>query len=355
MNQLRMSTLLLSVVAACGGAQPQPADPVSAPNDETHVEVVKVPVSAEPEPAPAPAAPTAAEEAAAKQRAGLEQEHAKMRAEHELEVARLTPELHAQAKLLADKRYGSTRAGLTQILKGAHRKPKGVARDGQRHPIETLEFLGVTPKQTVLEYGPGEGWYTELLAPLLAKDGKLIATSADPNGPIEQRGTLYGQTFKLFLETAPEVYGKVETAVVNGAEPALPAGTQVDTVLVFRGLHGMLNQGTLEKWLAVFHAALKDKGVLGIEQHRAKPEAVASEASKQGYLPEAWVIAEIEKAGFKLVKKSEINANPKDTKDYPDGVWDLPPSFRKGDVDRDKYAAIGESDRMTLRFVKVKQ
>jgi predicted methyltransferase len=351
MNKLRANTLFLSIVAACGGAPPEPAVPTAAPSDQTSVEVVQVPVAPEPE----PVAPSAEQLAASKQRTELENEHAKMRAEHELEVARFTPEIHAQAQALADKKYASTRAGLAQILKSAHRKPKSAPRDAQRHPTETLEFLGVTPKQTVLEYGPGEGWYTELLAPLLAKEGKLIATSADPNGPIEQRGTLYGQTFKLFLETSPEAYGKVETAVVNGADPALPAGTQVDTVLVFRGLHGMVNQGNLGKWLAVFHGALKDKGVLGIEQHRAKPDAVASESSKQGYLPEAWVIAEIEKAGFKLQKKSEINANPKDTKDYPDGVWDLPPSFRKGDVDHDKYATIGESDRMTLRFVKVKQ
>jgi predicted methyltransferase len=343
--------LLLSVVAACGGTAPPPSAATAAPSDETHVEVVQVPVAAEAE----PTAPSAEDAAADKQRAQLAEEHAKVRAEHEQEVARFTPELRAQATALAGKKYASTRAGLQQILKSPHRKPTSSARDGQRHPLETLELLGVTPKQTVLEYGPGEGWYTELLAPLLATQGKLIATSADPNGPLEQRATLYGQTFKLFLETSPEVYGKVETAVVNGAEPALPAGTQVDTVLVFRGLHGMVNQGTLAKWLAVFHAALKDNGVLGIEQHRAKADAVASEASKQGYLPEAWVIAEIEKAGFKLVKKSEINANPKDTKDYPDGVWDLPPTFRKGDVDRDKYSAIGESDRMTLRFVKVKQ
>jgi predicted methyltransferase len=348
MNQLRVCTLSLSILAACGGAAPAPSAATTPPSDETHVEVVKVPIAAE------PAAPSAEDAAADKQRQ-LADEHAKVRAEHEQEVARFTPELRAQAKALADKKYASTRAALAQILKSPHRNPRSSARDGQRHPLETLEFLAVTPKQTVLEYGPGEGWYTELLAPLLATQGKLIATSADPNGPLEQRATLYGQTFKLFLETSPEVYGKVETAVVNGAEPALPAGTQVDTVLVFRGLHGMVNQGTLAKWLAVFHAALKDKGVLGIEQHRAKADAVASEAAKQGYLPEAWVIAEIEKAGFKLVKKSEINGNPRDTKDYPDGVWDLPPTFRKGDVDRDKYAAIGESDRMTLRFVKVKQ
>ena len=119
-----------------------------------------------------------------------------------------------------------------------------------------------------------------------------------------------------------------------------------------RGLHGMVNGGTIDTWLKEFHDALKPKGTLGIEQHRAKADAVAEESSKQGYLPEKWVIEKIEAAGFKLAGKSEINANPKDTKDHPNGVWTLPPNLALGDTDRDKYVAIGESDRMTLKFTK---
>jgi predicted methyltransferase len=230
-----------------------------------------------------------------------------------------------------------------------------VARDKDRHPIETLEFFGFKPTQTVLEYSPGEGWYTEILAPALATRGKLQATNTDPNGPPDQRSSFYGERFKLFLETSPELYGKVETVMVDNATPSLPLTESVDLLLAFRTMHGMVNAGKLQAWLAEFHKALKPGGVLAVEQHRAKADAVAEESSKQGYLPEKWLIEQVESAGFKLAGKSEINANPKDTKDYPDGVWDLPPSFRQGDQDRAKYEAIGESDRMTLKFVKVKK
>ncbi len=351
----RCTTLLAFLtgcLAACGPAQQPVENPSGAPSNETTVEVSRVAVPPEATEPPPPA--TAPEPSAAdKQRAELEAERGKMLAEHEQEVARFTPELRAQAKALSEKKPASTRAGLPAILKSAHRKPDHAARDKDRHPLETLELLGVTPKQSVLEYGPGEGWWTELLAPLLASQGKLSATSPDPNGPPEKRGTFYGQRFKLFLETSPEVYGKVNTLTVNGEAPSLPAGAKFDTVLVFRGLHGMVNQGKLDAWLAAFHAALKDKGVLGIEQHRAKEGADPIASAKTGYLPEAWVIAEIEKAGFKLLKKSEINKNPKDTKDHPSGVWNLPPTLRDGEKDKDKYLAIGESDRMTLKFQKV--
>jgi len=204
----------------------------------------------------------------------------------------------------------------------------------------------------VLEYGPGEGWYTELLAPMLAKKGKLIITSTDPNGPPEERSTLGGERTKLFLEQAPELYGKVETTVIDQKSPGLKLDGQVDLVILFRGLHGMVNGGSMDAWLAAFHKALKPKGLLGIEQHRAKADAKPEESAKQGYLPEPWVIQKVEAAGFKLAGKSEANANPKDTKDHPNGVWTLPPSFALGDKDREKYAAIGESDRMTLKFVK---
>jgi predicted methyltransferase len=206
---------------------------------------------------------------------------------------------------------------------------------------------------TVLEFGPGEGWYTELLAPTLSKKGKLLVTNSDPNGPPEERSTFYGQRFKMFLDTSPELYGKVETVVTDGKSPKLPQEGTLDMIVLFRELHGMVNSGKVDAWLAEMHKALKPNGILGIEQHRAKADANAEESSKKGYLPEKWVIEKIEAAGFKLAGKSEINANDKDTKDYAEGVWTLPPSFRLGDKDKDKYAAIGESDRMTLKFVKV--
>jgi predicted methyltransferase len=275
-----------------------------------------------------------------------------MQADNETEMARWTPELRAEAKAVAEKDYASGKAAIKAALAAKYREPGNADRDKSRHPLETLEFFGLKPTSTVLEVGPGEGWYTELLAPVVAKKGKLIITSPDPNGPADQRSTLYAQRTKLFLERSPELFGKVETAVIDGKAPSLALDGNVDLVMVMRGLHGMVNGGTLDTWLKEFHEALKPKGTLGIEQHRAKPDAVAEESSKSGYLPEKWVIEKIEAAGFKLAGKSEVNANPKDTKDHPNGVWTLPPNFALGDTDKEKYAAIGESDRMTLKFTK---
>jgi predicted methyltransferase len=350
MNQACRLAIVVSLTAACAGQRPEPESAPSAQSAST-TEPATVVVEAP----PAAPAPTPEEQARAAQLAELELQRAKMLAEHELEVQRFTPELKAKSQALAEKSYPSGRAALAAVLKSPHRKPSNVERDGDRHPQQTLEFLGFKPDATVLEYGPGDGWYTEILAPALAKRGRLLATSADPNGPPEAPGTFYAQRFKTFLETSPELYGKVETVVVDGKNPALSSDLKLDSVLLFRGMHGMVNNGTLEAWLAAFHSALKPKGVLGIEQHRAAPAADPAASAKQGYLPEAWVIAQVEAAGFKLAGKSEINANPKDTRDYPAGVWTLPPSFRLGDQDREKYAAIGESDRMTLKFVKVEK
>jgi predicted methyltransferase len=200
--------------------------------------------------------------------------------------------------------------------------------------------------------GPGEGWYTELLAPALASKGKLYVTGADPGGPPDSRATFYAQRTKLFLQRLPEAYGKVESLVVDDGAPDLGHAGQIDLILVFRGLHGMVQDKHLDGWLAAFRKALRPGGVLGIEQHRARPGAAPEESARSGYLPEKWVIAKIEAAGFELAGKSEVNANPRDTTDHPEGVWTLPPSFALGDKDHARYAAIGESDRMTLKFAK---
>jgi predicted methyltransferase len=216
-----------------------------------------------------------------------------------------------------------------------------------------LELFGLKPTQTVLELAPGEGWYTELLAPVLAKSGKLYVTQTDPNGPKDQRPTLYGLRTKYFLEKLPEVYGKVEPVVLDPKSPKLGLDGKLDLVVLFRGAHGMHNNKVLGAWLAEIHRALKPQGALGVEQHRAAAGQNPDETSKRGYLPEAFVIERVEAAGFKLAAKSEMNANPKDTKDYPEGVWSLPPTLREGDKNKERYLAIGESDRMTLKFVKV--
>jgi predicted methyltransferase len=315
---------------------------------DTEVAAPTEPVEAAP---PAPPEPSPEEKKKAEESAKLEADRAKMKTEAEADKARWTPELTAEAKKVAEKSYPNAKAALKAGVSAKYRAPGNADRDQYRHPDKTLEFIGFKPDQTVLEYSPGEGWYTELLAPALAKKGKLIITTPDPNGPADQRSTLYGERTKLFLEQSPELYGKVETTVIDGKAPGLKV-ENVDVILVFRALHGMQNGGTLDAWLAAFHKALKPKGILGIEQHRAKADAKVEESSKAGYLPEAYVIEKIEAAGFKLAGKAEINANAKDTKDHPKGVWTLPPSLALGEEDKAKYMEIGESDRMTLKFVK---
>ena len=338
--------LVLSLVAACGGDPPP--DPVApAPPPPAPVVTESKPVD------PPKPEPTAEEKKKAEAMEALAKDRAKMDADHKAEMARWTPELHAEAKTLADKAFPTGKDAIKAAMAAKFRKPGDTDRDKHRHPAETLEFMGFKPGMTVLEFGPGEGWYTELLAPALAKKGKLIVTNTDPNGPPEERSTFYGQRFKMFLDTSPEAYGKVETVAIDGKSPKLPQEGTADMVMLFRELHGMVQNNRMSDWLGEIHKALKPNGVLAVEQHRAKPDANAEESAKKGYLPEKWVIEKVEAAGFKLAGKSEINANAKDTKDYADGVWALPPSYRLGDKDREKYTAIGESDRMTLKFTKV--
>ncbi|HSC88056.1 MAG TPA: hypothetical protein VLC09_12325, partial [Polyangiaceae bacterium] len=283
----------------------------------------------------------------------LQREFAQAEADAKTEKERFTPELTKAAEKLAGTKFASLQAALRVILPSQHRKPGNAERDASRHPLETLQFFGVTPKSQVLEYGPGEGWVTEILAPLLATQGKLYATTTDPKGSREVRATLYAERFALFLDKSPALYGKVQSVVIDPAQPNLALDGAIDVALVFRGVHGMVNSGSLNAWLSTIHTALKKNGVLGIEQHRAKPDAEPLASAKTGYIPEAWLIAQIEAAGFKLAKKSEINANPKDTTVHEGGVWALPPTLRNGEKDRADYLAIGESDRMTLKFTKV--
>ena len=343
---LFVSAPLLSILVACGGSPP----PESAPP----VAETTPAVTAPPAETAKPAEPTPEEKKKAEALKELEKDRAKMKADHEADKARWTPELKKEAQTLADKSYASGKEAIKAAATSKARKPGHADRDKDRHPVETLDFFGFKPTMTVLEYGPGEGWYTELLAPALAKKGKLVVTNGDPNGPPEERGTFYAERVKLLLDSSPELYGKVETVIVDPKAPKISGKDgQVDMAIVMRSLHGMFNAGKLDEWLAAIHTSLKPNGVLGIEQHRAAPDAKPEESAKKGYLPEKWVIERIEAAGFKLAGKSEINANPKDTKDHPEGVWALPPTLKLGDKDREKYTAIGESDRMTLKFTKV--
>jgi predicted methyltransferase len=331
------------LAVACAPTTQVAPPPAPAPAPAT---LPPAPVIAEPAPVPPPP-PTPEEQKAAEEKRKLEADWQKLEQENAAELARLTPELRAKAKALVE----APNPNLKAILAGPQRRPGHAERDAARHPKETLEFFGIKPNSTVLEYGPGDGWYTELIAPFVAKSGKLYVTATDPTGPKDQRSSYYGYRTKLFLDALPEAYSKVELLVIDPKAPKLPEST-FDAVILMRGAHGMNNNKQLAPWLAEFHKALKPKGVLAIEQHRALPGKNPDETSKQGYLSESFVIEAAEQAGFKLAAKSEINANPKDTRDHPDGVWSLPPTLRGGDKDREKYTAIGESDRMTLKFTK---
>ena len=245
---------------------------------------------------------------------------------------------------------------LDSVLAGDWRSDANRARDGYRHPRETLTFFGVEPDQTVIEMWPGGGWYAEVLAPLLRDAGNYTGVIVDPAKQADADGTAYAERtnskLRALFEKRPDVFGKARLLEAGSAAPVLGAANSADVMLTFRNAHNWVMDGNEKAMFKAMFEVLKPGGTLGVVDHRAKPDQPAAEMKKSGYLPEAFVISLAEAAGFKLEAKSEINANPRDTKDYPDGVWTLPPRLAKGEVDRARYLAIGESDRMTLRFSK---
>lgn len=353
MKRSLFALALAATPLACGPASPEPADPSAAPT-ATPAASTAAPSAAPSATAEAkPPEPSEEEKKKAEAARQLTEDRAKLDATLKAEEARLTPEIRAEAKALAAATHPTLQAALGKALQARYRRPGNVERDRYRHPLETLQHFGLKPTMTVLEYGPGEGWYTELLAPVLAAKGKLYITTTDPKGPPDARATFYGERTRRTLDLLPEVFGKVEPIVIDSKNIQLGLEGKADMVLVIRAMHNLHRDRLLTGFLAEVHRALKPNGVLGVVQHRAPEGASPDESAKKGYLPEAFVIHEVEAAGFKLAGKSEVNANPADTKDHPEGVWTLPPTFRLGDKDRAKYAAIGESDRMTLKFVKV--
>jgi predicted methyltransferase len=247
-------------------------------------------------------------------------------------------------------------AAIDAAVASDHRSADNRARDPQRHPAETLGFFGLEPGMTVVELWPGGGWYTEILAATIRGEGKLITTNFDTEASDDPKDYRV-RVGKAFNEKVAghEVYAGVEVITVKDPKALVlaPEGS-VDMVLTFRNSHNWISDGIAGDVYGAAFQALRPGGVLGVVQHRAKADDARSpeELAKTGYLREDSLIASIEAAGFVLEEKSELNANPRDTKDYEKGVWTLPPSYTLGDVDRDKYAAIGESDRMTLRFRK---
>jgi predicted methyltransferase len=245
----------------------------------------------------------------------------------------------------------STAEALTGILAGDQRTPAERARDAYRHPKETLLFFGIRPEMRVLEVWPEPGWYTEIMAPLLRDKGKYYAgvISADPNDKhITQRLADY----RAKLAARPDLYDRVSvvTFATDGSD-VLPPGS-LDMVVTFRNIHNWMAQDQAAKAFASMYRALKPGGILGVVEHRGNAATPQDPRAKSGYVNEDYAIALIEAQGFRLVAKSAVNDNPRDTKDYEQGVWTLPPTYRLGEKDHDKYAAIGESDRFTLRFVK---
>ena len=245
-------------------------------------------------------------------------------------------------------------SSLDKAIEGKNRAAANQARDSFRHPKETLVFMGIKPNMTVVEVWPGAGWWTEILAPLLKDEGKYYAAWF----PTESKGTPdylkeREKGFDAMLAARPDIYGKVIKTKLLAPEfvDLAPKGS-ADMVLTFRNVHNWAKQGNTEAMFKAFYDVLKPGGILGVKDHRAKPGASLEAQVKSGYLTEEYVISAAEKAGFKLVAKSDVNANPKDTADHPEGVWTLPPTLRLKEKDKDKYLAIGESDRMTLKFVK---
>ena len=239
---------------------------------------------------------------------------------------------------------------IRNAVESSHRSESFVVRDSQRHPVETLAAFQVESSNTVLEIWPGSGWYTEILAPVLKDNGRLIAAHFPTDTDINYY-TTSRMNFVEKLAESPELYGKVELAQMVPSQGVVGVeAASVDRVLTFRNVHNWLRGGNEQKVFNSFFTVLKPGGLLGVVEHRANEGASREEMLRSGYMTQSYVIQLAESAGFELVEAFEINANALDTKDYDGGVWSLPPTLRHGDEDREKYTAIGESDRMTLLF-----
>lgn len=248
---------------------------------------------------------------------------------------------------------GAALKKLQDVVNGSQRTPDQKARDAYRHPVETLAFFGIQPNMTVVELWPFGGWYTSILAPYVKGTGKFYAAAMDPAST--NPGDLkYNAQLKQMLDAHPDIYSEVQWSVLApGKMQIAPDGT-ADLVVTFRNIHNWTWQGMQKDVFDAAFRALKPGGILGVEEHRNNDPNFEPKERGKAYVGEDWAVKLIESSGFKLVGRSDINHNPKDTKDYPKGVWTLPPNYAEGDKDKAKYTAIGESDRFTLKFVKPK-
>lgn len=242
-------------------------------------------------------------------------------------------------------------SSLAGAIAGDWRTPGNVARDRYRHPLQTLQFFALSPQQTVVEITPGGGWYSEILAPYLSRDGQYIGAQPTParrDGEAARDSSALADKFKA----DPLHYGKARIIEFDPKAPVFGPPASADVVLTFRNVHNWIAAGNADAYFKAFYAVLKPGGTLGVVDHRAKAGASLETMQKSGYLTTQMVLDLARAAGFQLVGSSEINANPKDTTDHPNGVWTLPPTNQHDAADDAMYRAIGESDRMTLRFVK---
>ncbi len=260
---------------------------------------------------------------------------------------------------IAEPAMPTTTDLIQAAMNGTHRSEANKARDIYRHPMETLSFFGLQANMNVIEISPGGGWFTEILAPVLAKSGSYSAIMNDPEKAGSERAKEYYAKQNMELEAKfkanPELYGSPKVIGIDMKAPMLGAAGSADMVVTFRNVHNWTGQGAEKAMFRAFFDVLKPGGVLGLKEHRAAAGTDPAVSAKSGYMSEESVIAIAAAAGFELKAKSEINANPKDTRDHKEGVWTLPPSLALGEVDKAKYLAIGESDRMTLLFVKPAQ
>ena len=245
-------------------------------------------------------------------------------------------------------------AALQAAVAGNWRVKEDIARDAHRHPLETLAFFGLQPDQTVIEITPGAGWYAQILAPYLHADGNYVAAIVDPAAAAEGPGRDYQQRTKDQLEAlfaaAPAQFDRANVVTYDPAAPVFGSPGTADVVLTFRNVHNWRKSGQAPGMFEGFFNVLKPGGTLGVVEHRAAADVADDDGT--GYVGQAQVIAMAKGAGFELDEESELNANPRDTRDHPNGVWTLPPGNNIGDADGAKFQAIGESDRMTLRFRK---
>ena len=259
----------------------------------------------------------------------------------------------AASKAVADTRMAAaqtTDPALTKAVADPARSARFVARDRYRHPAEELTFFGLKPNMTVVEVWPGSGYWTEILGPYLKSSGHLYA-AVTAKGESQEEDTTTAK-WRARIEQEKDRFGNITITGLGKGHYEVAPPNSADLVVTFRNLHNWDESGYAADAMKGMYAALKPGGILGIEDHRGRDDKPQDAQAKLGYIRQDYTIELAKKAGFEFVGSSEINANPKDTKDYPEGVWTLPPTLTLGEKDREKYLAIGEADNYVLKFRK---